>query len=132
MSLGISLTLKDDGDVDHTFNQVDQPPGQPGTKRVDIAAVDPSATELVIRHSQVNSGNARADRHNSFMTILEPDVNGVLQRSSISLTITRAKSSAITTTRLTDALHMLFDLYVSTGTFDIDGAKLAAVLRGES
>lgn len=133
MSLASTLSLKkDDNTTSEDYVTVDQPPNQPGTLRRNTAVDVPDSASLLIRSQSVGRKPQSAQRHTLTIDRIKVDTNGTSQRGSVSLSLVFPDSTAFTSQMMIDMVHQLFDVIISTSTFDVDDAVIKSLLRGES
>jgi len=132
LSFASTIALKKDDGTSEDFVQVDLPPNQPGTKRVNTSIDYPESSALLIRSQDVGKGLNAAVRHSVTADRVVADAGGNLVRGSATLSLVDPKSTAFTAQMMVDLLHQLLDLIIATSSFDVDDAVVKSVLRGES
>jgi len=133
LSLSPNITVKeDDNTTSHVFNKVDLPLGKTGTLRSNVDLDPPEKETLYVASSVQGKGVSIGDRHSLTMDKTVVDANGNLIRGYVTTTWFFPRSAAFTPQMMIDITHQLYDVTVSTSSFDVDDDTLKSLLRGES
>jgi hypothetical protein len=129
MALAATLSLKKDDGTSEDFVSVDTLPSQPGTLRQNSSYDPPEGSSLYIRSAAIGSKGSSAKRHTQTIDLTVASASGALVRGSASLSLVQPNDPAFTSQMMIDLLHQLFDVYVSTSTFDVDDDVVKSHLR---
>lgn len=137
MSLSDPLVLKDSTGTDVSFGVQStfsgKTPADPsGSNRVDAASSASEPRTLVIKQQVTGKGTSRVRRTLVQTQSTDIDSNGVLSQLTLNLSWVFPLNGSFSATDLSNAICLIADAVLTTGSLAVDTTKVNALLRGEA